>query len=95
MGFKGFVGSALALILAHKGMPLVAILRGNDPRREYEIVENLFVSLAIGVVIHLAARVHVSQEAHTDPLAAFWLAHVMSCCAWLHKPPSVCGALFI
>lgn len=76
---KGLVGLALALILVHKILALVTLpyCAVNDPRREYEIVENLIVSLAgwpFGVVIHLAVRLHVSQEAHTNTLAAFWLA---------------------
>ena len=82
-GAKGFVGSALALNLARKGLAFVTLPYSakNDPGRQYERAANLFVSRGgspIGVVIHLAARVHVMQETHADPMAAFRLANVDS-----------------
>jgi nucleoside-diphosphate-sugar epimerase len=81
-GASGFLGSALCAHLAAKGNVVTGSVR-NMPRQtlpglEYRVISDLSGDTNWGevltdnnAVVHCAARVHVINEASTDPLAAF------------------------
>jgi nucleoside-diphosphate-sugar epimerase len=87
-GANGFVGRALCRILLHAGHGVVALVRRPSPIaegvRERVIPDDHFASLARGnpaldpidAFVHLAARVHVMQDASADPLADYRAVNV-------------------
>ena len=84
-GINGFVGRGLAAALQRNGYNIKGSVRSADGNRETaEVGDQFFVSgeintrtdwsKALGgidVVIHLAARVHVMDDAADDPLSEF------------------------
>jgi UDP-glucose 4-epimerase len=82
-GANGFVGEALCAALQASGFDLTAAVRSRQSVQS--LACNMIVEIddinantqwhdalqGIDVVIHLAARVHVMQENHADPLAEF------------------------
>ena len=80
-GANGFVGKPLCLALLEQGQVVRAAVRGEN--RQVENCETVAVGeiygqtdwtnalLGIKVVVHLAARVHVMNDAATDALAEF------------------------
>ncbi|MDP1592717.1 MAG: SDR family oxidoreductase [Gallionella sp.] len=80
-GASGFVGSALCTELSQRGQPVRAALRSanaglNDCEREVVGAINgetdwSAALCGVSAVIHLAARVHVMQDASADPLSEF------------------------
>jgi nucleoside-diphosphate-sugar epimerase len=80
-GASGFVGTALTASLAARGHPGTALSRsGAAPLPAIKTAQFSGFGDAralraafesIDVVVHLAARVHVMREHHSDPLAAF------------------------
>lgn len=81
-GASGFVGEALVRKLAATGRAVTGVLRnGGDVNRpglscvkRYEDAAPLMAGHAC--MVHLAARVHVMNDAAQDPLAAFRAANV-------------------
>lgn len=81
-GANGFVGNALCTALRQKGVSVTAAVRGNGKSTEYEI-GNISASTnwtpvlgGCDTVFHLAARVHLMNDASRDPLAAFRAVNV-------------------
>jgi nucleoside-diphosphate-sugar epimerase len=83
-GVNGFVGQALTRYLMMSGMKVVGAVRNNASMLchaegldfievgEINALTNWVKALTgVDAVIHLAARVHVMQEASSDPLAEF------------------------
>jgi nucleoside-diphosphate-sugar epimerase len=65
-GASGFVGKALCAEVCEKNIPIVSLkLAHSDP-------ENIAIALRqCSAVVHLAARVHVMQDASQDPLSDY------------------------
>lgn len=79
-GANGFVGSALCAELLRRQYSVSGAIRGDAGHDSYSTVHIADIGpdtdwtaalQGIGIVIHLAARVHVMHDAATDPLAAF------------------------
>ena len=80
-GATGFVGSALVHRLVDEGKSLILIARNSSPATYPNCVSSSFeispesdlrsVLRAVGVVIHLAARVHVMNDKSADALAEY------------------------
>lgn len=66
-GAGGFVGRHLSLSLTGRGCDVIPLARGVDP---------MPVLRGVNVVVHLAARVHVMNDASEDPLYEFREANV-------------------
>ena len=66
-GAGGFVGRHLSLSLTGRGCDVIPLARGVDP---------MPVLRGVNVVVHLAARVHIMNDASNDPLSAFREANV-------------------
>jgi UDP-glucose 4-epimerase len=83
-GANGFVGRAVLRALRDAGMQAVAVVRASasaDPSAEVMRVSSLeditpATFAGCGSVIHLAARVHVMNDAARDPLAEFRATNV-------------------
>jgi UDP-4-keto-D-QuiNAc 4-reductase len=89
-GATGFVGDVLLRSLVRAGVPVRAALRAPSPAMAAAhpsvapvVVGDLAADcrwdealLGVDCVIHLAARVHVMNDAAADPLAAFRAANV-------------------
>ena len=86
-GANGFVGSALVATLARRGIPTRACCR-TPPLQPVTGVETVVgidltsraklddLLTGVSAVIHTAARVHIMQDAATDPLAAYRAVNV-------------------
>lgn len=76
-GANGFVGTALVAALRARGTPVVAAVRQASAEGQLAVGEldgNTDWTGALQgctAVIHLAARVHVMDDASTDPIAAY------------------------
>ncbi len=88
-GANGFVGSVLVPELSSRGFDVGQLLRGKNYQDNLRIksfyIDDLdgFVDLSeplkdVDVVIHLAARVHVMTDKHTNPLAEYRRVNVES-----------------
>jgi len=88
-GANGFVGSALVPELSRRGFDVWQMVRGKNYQDNLKIkcfrIDDLddVVDLTkplkdVDVVIHLAARVHVMTDKHTDPLAEYRRVNVES-----------------
>ncbi|APR35225.1 NAD-dependent epimerase/dehydratase family protein [Paraburkholderia sp. SOS3] len=87
-GANGFVGAALIALLCDAGHDVVALVRRRGAAiacaRELLIADDNFASVAVGepslghcdVLVHLAARVHVTRESIADPLEAYRATNV-------------------
>lgn len=87
-GASGFVGRRLTAVLAELGHEVRAAVRTAAPLAAGSIGESIMVGNLdsdtdwwaalddVGVVVHLAARVHVMQDNVLDPLAEFRLINV-------------------
>jgi len=86
-GANGFVGSALVATLARRGIPTRACCRTTplQPVTGVETVAGIDLTSStnlddlltgVSAVIHTAARVHIMQDAATDPLAAYRAVNV-------------------
>ena len=88
-GATGMVGGATCAALHRRGWPVLAAVRQVSaavlPSLPYEVVQmgsmddqTCWASVlpGIGVVVHLAARVHVMHDTVPDPLAAFRAVNV-------------------
>lgn len=82
-GANGFVGQALCRDLAGRGLPVRAAVRRRGTPEGAVVVGDLAEATdwsnaldGVEVVVHLAARVHVMRESHSDPLAAFRTVNV-------------------
>jgi nucleoside-diphosphate-sugar epimerase len=72
-GASGFVGAALLKKLLREGRDVRVLPRAFEMSKE----TNFAIAFdGINTVVHLAARVHVMQDAHADPLAAFRAVNV-------------------
>jgi nucleoside-diphosphate-sugar epimerase len=84
-GAGGFVGQALCAALADNHLPFTAVVRRTPavcPMPDTLIVPDINETTdwraaldGVDVVVHLAARVHVLQDAACDPLAAYRLGN--------------------
>jgi nucleoside-diphosphate-sugar epimerase len=72
-GASGFVGAAVLKKLQREGRDVRALPRAFEMSKEANFATALD---GIGTVVHLAARVHVMQDAHADPLAAYRAVNV-------------------
>ena len=77
-GAAGFVGSALCERLTSSGFAVVPAVRGKTSLSHAVLVGNLDASTdwttglsECNAVVHLAARVHVMEDAASDPLAQY------------------------
>jgi nucleoside-diphosphate-sugar epimerase len=76
-GASGFVGSHLCERLRTRGMPLAAAVRRKQREDQIEVgdlnADTAWSGALAGcdAVVHLAARVHVMNDAAADPLRAF------------------------
>jgi nucleoside-diphosphate-sugar epimerase len=82
-GANGFVGSRLCRLLVERGYEVCAALRRSCPHDDHAGQEQVIVGDVgsdtrwgqalhdVDCVVHLAARVHVMNEAVADPLAEF------------------------
>lgn len=88
-GATGFVGAALLLRLARDSVPCVAAVRRAGVGWPGRIAESVVGDIGpqtnwalalegVNVVAHLAARVHVMQDAAADPLAEFRRTNVQA-----------------
>jgi UDP-glucose 4-epimerase len=85
-GANGFVGQALAKTLQQQGIQPVAIVRNGKSAQVASNIETKQIESLDAItpdafedchaVIHLAARVHVMNDASADPLAAFRATNV-------------------
>ncbi|TLX58053.1 hypothetical protein DN824_10420 [Stutzerimonas nosocomialis] len=81
-GSNGFVGSALAQVLADRPlgelvMPVRSAVEGRPMIDEIGATTDWSALLdGVGVVVHCAARVHVMRETEADPLTAFRAVNV-------------------
>jgi nucleoside-diphosphate-sugar epimerase len=87
-GANGFVGRALCRVLLNAGHGVIALVRRPssiaDGVLERVIPDDHFASLALGkpaldpvdAFVHLAARVHVMEDASADPLAEYRAVNV-------------------
>lgn len=80
-GSSGFVGSALVAMMKERGMQVRDVSRTD--KNAAVVIPSYGSDLdwsnslnGIGVVVHLAARVHVMKETSSDPLSAFREANV-------------------
>ncbi len=72
-GASGFVGAAFLKKLQREGCDVRALSRAFEMSKETNFATALD---GIGTVVHLAARAHVMQDAHADPLAAYRAVNV-------------------
>lgn len=72
-GASGFVGAAFLKKLQREGSDVRALSRAFEMSKETNFATALD---GIGTVVHLAARAHVMQDAHADPLAAYRAVNV-------------------
>lgn len=72
-GASGFVGAAFLKKLQRDGRDVRALPRVFEMSKETNFASALD---GIGTVVHLAARAHVMQDAHADPLAAYRAVNV-------------------
>lgn len=88
-GATGFVGAAVLPRLARDGIPCVAAVRRPGVVWPAQIAESVVGDIdpdtnwtlalkGVDAVVHLAARVHVMQDAAADPLAAYRRTNVQA-----------------
>lgn len=82
-GANGFVGSRLCSALRQQGTPVRALVRSAVADKDHRIVGDLGpetrwdgVLAGVDCLVHCAARVHVLNDTHTNPLEAFRAVNV-------------------
>lgn len=76
-GASGFVGRALSQTLSQRGLNFNCFNRANNA--------DVFAARKFSTVIHLAARVHVMNEASAEPLVEFRKANVTETLVLAHR----------